>query len=177
MGNCVCNTAFVSTEELGIQVTSIKKRITASDGGRVWFNDLMAVNTTFIYDLSGSESEISTSTSTCSSDSFDTEDFQSFDGLSKRTSNRSNIGLQMLKAQIHYGADPKSLSTHGDRTCLMFAVLANDYDFTKELVELGVDVNKANRLGETALGLAIELQRVDIADYLRSKGATVAKVQ
>lgn len=52
--------------------------------------------------------------------------------------------------------------------------MANDFSFVKKLVELGVDVNQKNRAGETALGLAIELQRVDIAKYLRKKGAMEA---
>jgi ankyrin repeat protein len=107
----------------------------------------------------------------CSTDSFESGDWCTFDGLNKRATNRHDIGLEILKAQIYHGADPKGMSTHGNRTCLMFAVLANDYGFTKQLVELGVDINQKNRNGETALGLAIELKRDDIASYLRSKGA------
>jgi len=95
----------------------------------------------------------------------------SFDGTNKRVVNRYEIGLEMLKAQIHHGADPKVLKTHGERSCLMFAVLAEDFGFIKELLELGVDVNQKNRVGETALSLANELQRDDIAMYLRRKGA------
>lgn len=98
----------------------------------------------------------------------------SFDGMNKRVVNRYEIGLQMLKAQIHHGADPKVLTTHGERSCLMFAVLAEDFCFIKKLLELGVDVNQKNRIGETALSLAIELQRDDIAGYLRRKGAIEA---
>lgn len=103
--------------------------------------------------------------------SFDMEELRSFDGVNKRQSNRYEIGLSMLKAQIHHGADPKALSTHGERNSLMFAVLAKDFNFIKQLVNLGVDVNQTNSLGETALGLANELQRDDIASYLRTKGA------
>jgi len=77
----------------------------------------------------------------------------------------------MLKAQIEHGADPKTLSTHGERSCLMFAVLAEDFNFIKQLVELGVDVNQTSSLGETALSLANELQRDDITGYLLEKGA------
>ena len=77
----------------------------------------------------------------------------------------------MLKAQIHCGADPKVLTTHGERSCLMFAVLAEDFCFIKKLVKLGVDVNQKNRVGETALSLANELHRDDIARYLRRNGA------
>jgi len=95
----------------------------------------------------------------------------SFDGLNKRCLNRNEIGLDILKAQLQLGADPKKMHTHGDRTCLMFAVLAEDFSFIKELVQNGVDVNQTNSDGETALGFAIELGREDIANFLRMKGA------
>jgi len=98
-------------------------------------------------------------------------DVMSYDGINKRISDRNDIGLRMLKAQIHCGADPKVWTTHGDRSCLMFAVLAEDFNFIKELIELGVDVNKTNHFGETALTLAVGLKREDIASYLRSNGA------
>jgi len=105
------------------------------------------------------------------SESFEGADLRSFDGVNSRTTNRYEIGLSMLKAQIHHGADPKCLSTHGERSTLMFAVLAEDFNFIKQLVELGVDVNQTNSLGETALSLANELQRDDITGYLLEKGA------
>jgi len=95
----------------------------------------------------------------------------SFDGLNMRPNNRYGIGLELLKAKIHHGANANRLSTHGDRTALMFAVLAKDLKFIKTLVELGVDVNQSNGQGETALGLACEGQCDDIAEYLRSQGA------
>jgi len=101
----------------------------------------------------------------------DSMDVLSYDGINKRISNRNDIGLRMLKAQIQCGADPKAWTTHGDRSCLMFAVLAEDFNFIKQLIELGVDVNKINRFGETALALAVGLEREDIASYLRSNGA------
>jgi len=95
--------------------------------------------------------------------------FQSFDGLNKRVSNRYEIGLEVLKVLIHNGANPHAMSTIGDKTALMFAVLAQDFDFVKKLVEMGVNIGHMNCHGETALGLAIETQRNDIADYLRQK--------
>jgi len=98
-------------------------------------------------------------------------DIMSYDGVNKRISNRYDIGLGILKAQIQCGADPKVLTTHGDRSCLMFAVLAEDIDFVKQLVGLGVDVNKTNRSGETALTLALGLEGKDISKYLRKNGA------
>jgi len=94
-----------------------------------------------------------------------------FDVPNKGTTNRYEIGLEMLKAMINEGADPKTLVTHGERTCLMFTVLAEDFDFVKKLVKLGVNVNKTNSRGESALGFANELKRYDIANYLREHGA------
>jgi len=101
----------------------------------------------------------------------DSVDIVSYDGVNKRICNRYDIGLRMLKAQIQYGADPNVLTTHGDRSCLMFATLAEDFAFVKHLVELGVDVNKTNISGETALNFALALERKDIADFLRANGA------
>jgi len=101
----------------------------------------------------------------------DLEDIVSYDGINKRICNRYDIGLRMVKAQIQCGADPKVLTTHGDRSCLMFAVLAEDFNFVKQLVGRGVDVNATSRFGETALTLALGLEREDISCYLRKNGA------
>jgi len=105
------------------------------------------------------------------SETFDSGNVLSYDGLNMRAENRDDIGMDILKAKIHFGANPNEMCTHGDRTCLMFAVLANDFNFTKKLVESGVDVNRTNSLGETALSLAIEMQNSKLTNYLRSKGA------
>jgi len=99
------------------------------------------------------------------------EKWHSFDGLNKKGADRYDIGLDIMKAQIANGSDPKLLVTHGHRTSLMFTVLAGDFDYVKKLVDLGVDVNDTNQAGETALEFAIELGREDIANYLREKGA------
>lgn len=123
---------------------------------------------------SGSESKDECEWRTDESSESWNDGFFSFDGLNKRTSNRYAIGLEMLKAKIHHGANPKNLVTHGNRSCLMFSVLAEDFAFVKKLVELGVDVNETNRQGETALGFANKLQSDDIANYLRRKGALEA---
>jgi len=121
-------------------------------------------------DPSSCDSQSSTDSS--GSDSLGIENMFSFDGMNKRVSNRYDIGLNVLKAKIHHGADPKNLCTHGGRTSLMFSVMANDLSFIKQLVELGVDINQKNQSDETALSLAIGLKREEIAMYLRSQGAT-----
>jgi len=97
--------------------------------------------------------------------------YNSFDGLNKRADNRYEIGLDIIKAMIDCGKDPETVLTYG-RSALMFSVLAKDFSYVKHLVELGVDVNKKNEMGETALSLATETPgREEIAKYLRSKGA------
>jgi len=116
---------------------------------------------------SGSNSFVSST----ESDSFDSA--EALNCLSMQGKDRYEIALEQVKAQIHHGADPKTLITLGDRSCLMVAVMGNDFSFTKELVEGGVDVNHSNSSGESALSLAIDMQRKDIAQYLRSKGAVL----
>jgi len=130
-------------------------------------------------DTSCSESDIWDNRSTTSKHSWYSEDdsivepdkWHSFDGLNKKGTDRYDIGLDIMKAQIGNGSDPKLLVTHGHRTSLMFTVLAGDFDYVKQLVDLGVDVNGTNQAGETALEFAIESGREDIANYLREKGA------
>jgi len=80
-------------------------------------------------------------------------------------------GIESLKTMISNGVDPNSLVTFEGRTCLMASVMAKDFDFVKELVKLGVDVNMTNSEGETALDLANNLPRDDIARYLRANEA------
>jgi len=115
--------------------------------------------------------EVSSSMNNCVDDDLNVGKLQSFDGLNKRVVNRYDLGLEVLKAMIHHGTNPEGMSTHGSRTALMFAVLAQDLGFIKKLVELGVDLNETNCRGETALSLANETGRCDIINYLRSKGA------
>jgi len=114
--------------------------------------------------------------SSTDSESLDSAEYNIiYDGLNMRATNRYQIGLTNLKAMIHHGADPNTLITHGDRSCLMFAVMANDFSFAKELVDQGVEINQSNSSGESALSLAIDMERRDIAHYLRSKGAVLQK--
>jgi len=139
------------------------------------FSPVNWIGTSSSYGTSESkESQESRSNSFVSSSEFDSLDSAEYlTCLNMGAKDRYDIGLKQVKAQIHHGADPNSLVTIGDRSCLMFAVMANDFSFTKELVELGVDVNHSNSSGESALSLAIDMQRKDIAQYLRSKGAVL----
>jgi len=115
--------------------------------------------------------EGNSSVNNCEIEHYKAVEFQSFDGLNKRVFSRYDLGLEVLMAMIENGTNPEGMSTHGDRTALMFAVLAQDLDFIKKLVELGVDLNETNCHGETALRLANETGRSDIINYLRSNGA------
>jgi len=97
--------------------------------------------------------------------------WQSYDGLNKRCT-RNEIGLTILKSLIDAGRDPEAIMTHG-RSALMVSVICDDLDFVKVLIEKhGVDINKKNEMGETALSLASEKPELKmIAEYLRSMGA------
>jgi len=97
-----------------------------------------------------------------------------YDGTNKKVTNRTAFGAVVLDAQIDHGANP-NMKFLGDRTSLMVAVLASDYNLTKKLVERGADINYKNKLGETALGFAIELKDKKILNYLRLKGAVEVK--
>jgi len=136
-----------------------------------WTSSTANASKPVFVDRSTTKSAITSFSSSLQSDSDDTGSLVTNDGLNNKAKNRCDIAIEILKAEIHFGADPKVLRTHGDRTCLMVSVLADDMRFTKRLVEQGVDVNQTNSLGETALGLAIQSQNYKLANYLRSKGA------
>jgi len=129
----------------------------------------------------GSMSNISTAgfsascTSLSCSSFLSPKEIISFDGANTRAANRYEFVVNQIKAQMHYGMNPNVFTTHGDRSCLMVAVLAGDFRFVKQLVEMGVNVNKRSQIGETALSLAKDQKRNDIANFLRSNGATEIK--
>jgi len=92
------------------------------------------------------------------------------DGLKEIVTDRTAFNAGAIDAFLDLGADP-NMKTIGDRTYLMNAVMANNYNLTKKLVESGADINYENMLGETALGFAVGLKDKKISDYLRLKGA------
>jgi len=175
MGNCAANASYVD------QVSDVKKlRPTKVSVPSAERDSFMTISTTDTREppchiwqpnLEYPESKTSSISSRTYTDSLETGELSSYDGMNMRAKNRYSIGLEILKAKIYHGADPNSMTTHGERTPLMFSVLANDLKFTKFLVNLGVDVNQKNSSGETALGFASELHKRDIASYLRSQGA------
>jgi len=178
MGNCAANASYVDQVAQDKIVKKLKPtKVSTSSAGR---DSFMSISTTgtreppaFICqsDMEYPESKTSTISSRTHTDSLESGEFSSYDGMNMRATNRYMIGLEILKAKIYHGADPNRMTTHGERTPLMFSVLANDLKFIKLLVKLGVDVNQKNSSGETALGFASELHKRDIASYLRSQGA------
>jgi len=187
VSDCINPVVFGSLPEpaiaCGMYVGEEGKQFGAKDKKVTWYDEFVSPRTSFTNEpdkISPSssgwkaiESKPPSQISSFDSDSesFNSEDWLSYDGLNNRANNRYDIGLNILKAKVDFGADPMTLKTHGARSSLMFSVMANDYDFTKKLVERGVDVNQRNFMGETPLGLAIEMNREKIAHYLRSKGA------
>jgi len=96
------------------------------------------------------------------------------DGIDLKLVTREEIGLKTLKAMEACGVDVKTLSTHGGRSALMFAVISEDLGFVKKLVARGADVLEENERGETALGLAKSLSTDDIYNFLlKSTGDAV----
>jgi len=89
------------------------------------------------------------------------------DGLEvKRAKTREEMGMEALKAMVACGKDVKNLSTHGGRSALMFAVISEDFDFVRQLVASGADVQEENEQGETALSLAKSLSTDNIYKFL-----------
>ncbi|XP_042873337.1 serine/threonine-protein phosphatase 6 regulatory ankyrin repeat subunit B-like [Penaeus japonicus] len=78
--------------------------------------------------------------------------------------------MDMLKELKEKNFDLKAL-THDDSTALHRAVLTNHLDAVQWLVsEAGLDVTSVSKEGETALDLAISLNRTEIANYLNGLG-------
>jgi len=89
------------------------------------------------------------------------------DGLEvKRAKTREEMGMEALKAMVACGKDVKNLSTHGGRSALMFAVISEDFDFVRQLVASGANVQEENEQGETALSLAKSLSTDNIYKFL-----------
>jgi len=88
------------------------------------------------------------------------------DGLKEKVRDRAAFVAEVLDAFSDHGANP-NMKTHGDRTALMVAVMDNNYNLTKKLVERGADINYKNKRGETALGFAVGLKDKKILNYLR----------
>lgn len=92
-----------------------------------------------------------------------------YEAMDKRKSN--NISEELIsflvsqKAQVNYD--------DGHYTILMRAVLNDDIDMVKFLIERGADVNKMiDPAVGTALQLAIEHDFIDVDQYLREHGAS-----
>jgi len=175
---CVSKPTSTSSKE---SITSFRKKnmiseVCANELQLALLSDSIGKVNLFSTDIfcksnSGSQSIEECDWSTDSRSELSVEEIFSFDGLNMRATNRCALGLKMLKAKIHHGANPKNLITHGDRSCIMFSVIAEDFAFVKKLVELGVNVNETNSQGENAWSFLINLERHDIASYLQRKGA------
>ena len=61
-----------------------------------------------------------------------------------------------------------------DRSLLHFAVIRGTLDGIRYLVEQGIDINSQDFAGNTPIELAAKLERNDIFEWLRSKGAKEA---
>jgi len=89
------------------------------------------------------------------------------DGLEvTKVMSREQCGMLALKAMDANGVDVKDLNTHGGRSALMFAVISDDFEFVKRLVNNGADLTEQTADGETALSLAKSLSSPKIYNFL-----------
>ena len=81
----------------------------------------------------------------------------------------SNVPLKCLEIFLNYGFEINQIISNGI-TPLIFAVIKNDLNIIKFLVENGADINFTNEKGETPLMKAIKkIISIDIIDYLMSE--------
>ena len=82
--------------------------------------------------------------------------------------------LRAVKEQLTNGIDINAKDSEFGVTALAWAVLLNDMEIAKFLIEKGADVNMKNRDGSTPLHSAAFLGRAEIAKLLIQKGADVS---
>lgn len=78
-----------------------------------------------------------------------------------------------IKVLISAGANINAKRDDIGYTPLMDAVNSSDEDTTRELIELGADVNVANSIGRTALRYAVHYGVFEIMKTLVEKGANI----
>jgi uncharacterized protein len=77
---------------------------------------------------------------------------------------------------LNKGADPNLASTKGGDTPLMAAARIGFQDAAAWLLTLGAKVNGTNKLGETALIVAVQLRQMPMIKFLLEHGADPDKV-
>ena len=85
-----------------------------------------------------------------------------------------NGDLQAVREQLTNGVDINAGDSEFGVTPLSWAVLLDDTEIAKFLIEKGADVNMKNRDGSTPLHSAAFLGRAEIAELLIQKGADVS---
>ncbi len=79
--------------------------------------------------------------------------------------------VDVAKLLLGAGADPNAVCEPAESTSLHLAVLKGNIEIVRLLCsDSRTEINKKNKKGQTPLDLAIDLNKTDIADCLRSKG-------
>src|SRR4029079_14010830 len=78
--------------------------------------------------------------------------------------------IESMEALINEGASVNELEPFGGETALMYAVKSNNIDAVKLLLDSMAQPNIENRLGQTALNIAINYGHEEIAELLGKYG-------
>ena len=106
---------------------------------------------------------------------FSTEDTWSSDPRKRFCEKANTESWETFKQQLRatVPADRKAVNIHNAhaQTALMWAAIQGDVELAKWLVEQGADIKAKDADGKTALMLAQEMRREDIADLLKNAEA------
>jgi len=91
------------------------------------------------------------------------------DGLGSGKRTREEMGMLFLEAVDAEGVDVSKFTTIGGRTALMFAVITENLNNVKLLIQKKADPLETNDKGETPLSLAKGLKSGAIYKYLYEK--------
>jgi len=91
------------------------------------------------------------------------------DGLGSGKRTREEMGMLVLEAMDAEGVDVSKFTTIGGRTALMFAVITENLNNVKLLIQKKADPLERNEKGETPLSLAKGLKSEAIYKYLYQK--------
>ncbi|CAI2380208.1 unnamed protein product [Moneuplotes crassus] len=105
------------------------------------------------------------------SESSKAEDNDSFDIASADIfSLARNSKTQTLQTALKMGIDPNSKDKFGN-TILIIGAQNGDKSIVKSALRYGAHINAANKNGNTALHYCYEYDYIELAEYLKSKGA------
>ena len=84
--------------------------------------------------------------------------------------------IQVVSFLIKKGADEDAKAIIGGWTPLHWAALEGHKDIVELLIKLGANINSKDNMGNTPLDLAIQYERLDIAEYLSTYSANTGTI-